>query len=432
MNDSQRPPEPNQPSQPAWIRPDTGFSTSGYPGSTHPAPTRPTDTRPQPGPEAGRRRPTWAALLGTSLAAALLASGVTLGAGHLIEPTTQQTASPGVSTTTSADTSTNARAASSGALPNWEAVASEVKDSVVSISMRTADGSGNGSGVILDNTGHILTNNHVIDGAREIVVTLADGRMLKAKVRGTDPATDLAVLTLDDPPSDLKPATFGDSSGLTVGQPVVAVGNPLGLSSTVTTGIVSALNRPVTTSKVSQDGPFEQVVDRVTTNAIQIDASINPGNSGGPIFDGTGKVIGISSSIATLGQQGKAGSIGLGFAIPANLASRVADQLIANGVAEHAFLGVGLATGQAATDSAVRAGAQVRSVEDGSPAGKAGIQVGDVIVAIDKNAVQSADSLVGYVRQYASGDTVTVSVVRGGQTKDIEVTLAARQDQPQR
>ncbi|OKL53954.1 hypothetical protein BSZ39_06820 [Bowdeniella nasicola] len=309
-------------------------------------------------------------------------------------------------------------------------MAANVKNSVVSISVRRADGSGSGSGVVLDTSGHILTNNHVINGAQQIIVTLADGRKFPAKVRGTDSATDLAVVTLDKPPSDLSPATFGNSSKLSVGQPVAAVGNPLGLSSTVTTGIVSALNRPVTTTKTSDHG-FEQVGDRVTTNAIQLDASINPGNSGGPVFDATGKVIGISSSIASLGPKGQAGSIGLGFAIPANLASRVADQLIANGVAEHAFLGVGLATGEATTESGVRSGAQVRSVEEGSPAANAGVKIGDVIVAVDGEPVSSADSLVGFVRQYASGDKVTLTVVRGGKDTKVDVTLATRQDRTQ-
>ena len=357
----------------AWIRPDT---EANYQQTYANPPQR------QGAPADVRRRPSWAALIGTSLASALLASGATFGGAALLNDSTEPTPAASTSQSSSAAPTAAALAASSSEQPNWEAVAAHVKPSVVAISTRTAEGSAAGSGVILDSSGHILTNNHVIDGARQIQVSLSDGRMFEAEVRGTDPATDLAVITLTNPPSDLEPATFGDSSGLTVGQPVVAVGNPLGLSSTVTTGIVSALNRPVTTQQTTGQGPFQQVTGRVTTNAIQLDASVNPGNSGGPVFDATGQVIGITSSIATLGTEGESGSIGLGFAIPGDLASRVADQLIADGVAKHAFLGVGLADGEAKTKDAVRTGALVRTVESDSPAAAAGIESGDVIVAI--------------------------------------------------
>ncbi|MDO5701336.1 MAG: trypsin-like peptidase domain-containing protein [Bowdeniella nasicola] len=432
------------PEQP-WIRPDTDAFLSAHTnphGSAHAPNAMPTagvgapthgggpgarqGIRSSQGRAPRRSGPTWKALIATSLGAAVLASGMSVGAVQLMDRHTVSTASPTASPSPVSEPPL--AEVSSTDLPNWEAVAERVRPSVVAIATRTAEGSGAGSGVILDTAGHILTNDHVIAGARDIVVTLNDGRMLTATARGTDPATDLAVITLTDPPEDLAPATFGDSKALAVGQPVVAVGNPLGLSSTVTTGIVSALNRPVTTTKVSGEGPFQQVTGQVVTNAIQLDASINPGNSGGPVFDGRGEVIGISSSIATLGQRGESGSIGLGFAIPAKLASRVSDELIASGIAKHAFLGIGLADGRAELGTSIRAGALVRSVEPGSPAAKAGVREGDIVTSIDDDPVVSANSLIGYVRQYAANDTVELTIARDGDLHEVQATLDVRED----
>jgi putative serine protease PepD len=309
-------------------------------------------------------------------------------------------------------------AGSTNASPNWEAVAKAVRPSVVAITVTMANGQAEGSGVILDAQGHILTNNHVVSGANgDVEVTLSDGRVFKASVVGTDAATDLAVVKLTDPPKDLAPAVIGKSDEVTVGQPVMAVGNPLGLSSTVTTGIVSALDRPVSTSSGSS---------QVVTNAIQIDAAINPGNSGGPLFDASGKVIGITSSIATLSSGGgESGSIGLGFAIPSALADRVAAELLADGTASHAYLGVGLKDGTATADGVTRRGAVVEQVNDGTPAQKAGLRTGDVVVAIGGASTPGAESLTGYVRELASGQTATLTVVRDGKTFDVDVTFAA-------
>jgi putative serine protease PepD len=305
--------------------------------------------------------------------------------------------------------------------PDWQAVASAVKDSVVAITVTTSQGEAQGSGVIVDSEGHIVTNNHVVSGAQDdkVQVTLTDGRIFTADVVGTDPTTDLAVVKLQDAPDDLTPAALGDSSAVAVGDPVMAVGNPLGLANTVTTGIVSALDRPVSTT---EDGSSDTVV----TNAIQIDAAVNPGNSGGPLFDAQGKVIGITSSIATTSSE--SGSIGLGFAIPVNLADMIAGQLIEDGTAEHAFLGVGLTDNTATADGVTRAGAQVQTVTSGSPAASAGIKEGDVIVAIDGKSVAGAESLTGYVRAYASGDKVTLTLVRDGTSLDVDVTLAVREE----
>src|SRR6478736_481097 len=305
--------------------------------------------------------------------------------------------------------------------PDWQAVASAVKDSVVAITVTTSQGEAQGSGVIVDTEGHVVTNNHVVSGAQDgkVQVTLTDGRIFTADVVGTDPTTDLAVVKLQDAPDDLKPAALGDSSEVAVGDPVMAVGNPLGLANTVTTGIVSALDRPVSTT---EDGSSDTVV----TNAIQIDAAVNPGNSGGPLFDAQGQVIGITSSIATTSSE--SGSIGLGFAIPVNLADMIAGQLIEDGTAEHAFLGVALSDNTATADGVTRAGAQVQSVTSGSPAASAGVQEGDVIVAIDGKSVAGAESRTGYVRAYASGDKVTLTLVRDGKSLDVDVTLAVREE----
>jgi len=307
--------------------------------------------------------------------------------------------------------------------PDWEAVSKAVAPAVVAIEVTTDQGGAQGSGVIIDDQGHVVTNNHVVAGAQgDVQVTLTDGRLFKATVVGTDPTTDLAVIKLTDPPSGLKPAALGDSGKVVVGQPVMAVGNPLGLANTVTTGIVSAVDRPVSTT--GEDGG-----EATVTNAIQIDAAVNPGNSGGPLFDAQGRVIGINSSIATLSQQ--SGSIGLGFAIPVDLVKNIASQLVDDGSAEHAFLGVSLTDGTASADGVTRRGAVVDEVTDGSPAAKAGLQVKDVIVAIGSKPVGGAESLTAYVRALASGTDVTLTVVRDGKASDVDVTLAVRKETAQ-
>ncbi|MBO0920436.1 trypsin-like peptidase domain-containing protein [Cellulomonas sp. zg-ZUI222] len=304
--------------------------------------------------------------------------------------------------------------------PDWQAVAAAVQASVVAIEVQTESGGGQGSGVIIDDEGHVLTNSHVVSGAQgNVQVTLTDGRILEGEVVGSDASTDLAVVQLLDAPDDLQPAAFGNSDEVRVGEPVMAVGNPLGLANTVTTGIVSAVDRPVSTL---EDGGSEAAV----TSAIQIDAAVNPGNSGGPLFDATGRVIGITSSIATLSAQ--SGSIGLGFAIPSDLARRVAAQLIEDGQAEHAFLGVSLSDGVATADGVTRRGAVVESVNEGSPAAAAGLQAGDVIVAVDDKPVGGAEALTALVRSLSSGDDATVTVVRDGETRELDVTLATRPD----
>ena len=306
--------------------------------------------------------------------------------------------------------------AKSGTAVDWTAVAKEVSDSVVAIDVATSDGEAKGSGVVISDKGYIATNNHVISGAQQIQVTLASGAVYSAKVVGTDTTTDLAVIKLDNPPSDLKVAEFADSDDLAVGESVMAIGNPLGYDDTATTGIVSALNRPVTVTDDDNNA--------IVTNAVQIDAAINPGNSGGPTFNAAGQVIGINSSIAsTASSSGTAGSIGIGFAIPSNLVKRVTNEIIDNGSVKHVVLGITIKSSSVEADGVTRGCAQVQAVTDGGPASKAGVKAGDSIVAFNGKAVNNNYSLLGYVRASAMGDKVKLTVVRGGNTMDLEVTL---------
>lgn len=374
-------------------------------------------------PEPRQRRSRWVPMAATATAAALLASLATAGLTGAFTPEDAAT-TPSVATLGQQESSTVPVSGSTADQPDWEAVAAAVRPSVVAIDVRTAAGEGKGSGVLLDSKGNILTNDHVVGDAADggLQVTLADGRVFEATLVGTDPATDLAVIRLVDPPKDLSPAVLGDSDDVAVGEAVMAVGNPLGLDSTATTGIVSALDRPVSTS----DGQSETVV----TNAIQIDAAVNPGNSGGPLFDASGEVIGITSSIASLSNGSSAGSIGLGFAIPSNLADRIAAELLADGSAEHAFLGVSLSDGTATADGTTRRGAVVEQVTTGSPAAEAELQTGDVIVAVGSDPVNGAESLTAFVRELAAGQEVTLTVVRDGRPTEVHVTLATREDSP--
>jgi len=307
-------------------------------------------------------------------------------------------------------------------------VAARIIPSVVSITTRTSNGGGTGSGFVLRSDGYLLTNNHVVadaigaDGgqiAGALKVQLSDGRTFEGQIVGRDPSYDLAVVKVAV--TGLTALALGDSDKIQVGDPVIAIGSPLGLSGTVTTGIISAKNRAVTTSgSTSPDNSF--------INALQTDAAINPGNSGGPLVDATGAVIGVNSAIASLGSAfgGQSGSIGLGFSIPINQAKRTAEELIRTGVSSHPIIGVSLDTAFAGP------GARIASTGDavtpGSPAAKAGLQPGDVIVAIDDQRVANSDELIVAIRSHSPGDRVTLTYTRGN-AKDVEVkvnlTLAA-------
>lgn len=366
-------------------------------------------------------RKTLAAFVAVALLSAGVGGGSAIAANHYLN-----SSSSGFSTAT-----TTQVAQASANSPDWTATAAAVKDAVVAIRVEGSNKQGQGSGVIIDAKGHIVTNNHVVSGAGQgakLSVTIGD-KTYSAKVVGTDPSTDLAVLKLENPPSNLTVASWGDSSKLKVGQPVMAVGNPLGLSDTVTTGIVSALNRPVTTQAVNDnnvdDTNFnsQRDSDVVVTSAIQTNAAINPGNSGGALVDSSGALVGITSSIASLASNGsssgQSGNIGIGFAIPSAQVKSVVEQLIANGTVKHPQLGIRASNGTSGT----QLGAKVEDVTQGSAAAQAGLQKGDLITAIDGTPVVGSESLVAQVRSYEVGKEVTLKVLRGSETLELKVTL---------
>lgn len=370
-------------------------------------------------------------LVVTGVVAALVSAALCLGVGYaaITSGAVRVATTSSLANVDSSKSSSGSATAKTGEAPDWQAVAKQVSGSVVAIQTQLSNGSAKGSGAILDKDGHIVTNNHVISGAQKIQVTLSNGQMYSAQIVGTDTTTDLAVIKLDNPPSDLKTVTFADSDELAVGENIMAVGNPLGYDDTATTGIVSALNRPVT---VMDDNNND-----IVTNAVQIDAAINPGNSGGPTFNAAGQVIGINSSIASTSSSSSsssAGSIGIGFAIPSNLVKRVADEIIKNGSVKHVALGITITSDTVEADGVTRAGAKITkgssgsAVVSGSPADKAGLKEGDTIVAFNGNAVGSNASLLGFVRAAALGDKATLTIVRDGKTMDVDVTLDQQEE----
>lgn len=369
--------------------------------------------------------PVWVTPTVTALVSVVLSLGIgysAVSSGAVSLPAAGNAATIGSSTTSNTTGSTRIDADA------WSTVASAVRGSVVAITVTGDQSEAKGSGAVLDKDGYIVTNEHVVDSDGEIKVTMSNGQIYKAKLVGTDPTTDLAVIKMIDPPSDLKAVKFADSSKLTVGQGVLSVGNPLGYEDTATTGIVSALNRPVSVS--SEDATSGMVV----TNAIQIDAAINPGNSGGPSFDSSGRVIGINSTIAsTVTSSDTAGSIGIGFAIPSDLVQRVTSEIIKNGYAKHGVLGITLSTASSSqsgssgvtvtVDGVTRAGAEVAGVSAGTPASKAGIKKGDVIVGWDDESVDGSLSLMGYVRAAVFDSTHKITLVRDGRSMVVTVKL---------
>jgi S1-C subfamily serine protease len=287
-----------------------------------------------------------------------------------------------------------------------------------------------GSGFVLDKDGHILTNAHVIDGASRVTVQFEDNKTVQAKVEGKDTSTDLALLKVDKDGLDLKPLKLGSSSSVQVGDPTIAIGNPFGLDRTLTTGVVSALQR-----KIPAPDGF------AITNVIQTDAAINPGNSGGPLIDAAGRVIGINSQIQT---GGGGGNVGIGFAVPINTAKKIVPQLKGTGTVKRAFFGI---TGQTIDRSLERlnlatdSGVLVQTVTPGSPAAKAGLRAGDasatldgselrlggdVIKKIDGKNVKTMDQVISIVADKKPGDSVTVEYLRDGKTKTAQVKLAQR------
>jgi putative serine protease PepD len=304
-------------------------------------------------------------------------------------------------------------------------IAATVLRSVVNISVENGTSGGTGSGVVLRSDGYILTNNHVVSDAAGGTITVSFNNVnetdLPARIVGTDPETDLAVIKVITTRT-LVPATLGSSGGLVVGDPVLAIGSPLGLAGTVTSGIISALNRTV---QVPDENGGEAPP---LFNAIQTDAAINPGNSGGALVDAAGRVIGINSAIATLGSgssDSQSGSIGVGFAIPVDEARSIAEQLIRTGKATHPAIGVTAAT--VGADGAGPRGARITKLTPGGAAQKGGLKVGDVVTQIAGKRVLSVDQLVVDLREHKVGDSITVSFLRGGKDQQLQVVLQDKQ-----
>ena len=294
------------------------------------------------------------------------------------------------------------------------AIAARVLPSVVSISTRSSMGGGTGTGFVIRSDGYILTNNHVVENVLQsgtLNVSFNDGKVVRGKIVGVNPAYDLAVIKVTR--TGVPALQFGDSDKVQVGDSVIAIGSPLGLSGTVTSGIISAKNRAVTAGDGQSESSF--------INALQTDAAINPGNSGGPLVDKTGAVVGVNSAIATLGSSfgSQSGSIGLGFAIPINQARRTAEELIKTGKSSYPILGISVDTNYG------EGGARVAAVSPNGPAEDAGIEVGDIIIDLDGRKITNSDELIVAIRDKAPGDRVSITVNRNDVTKVLKATLVA-------
>lgn len=331
------------------------------------------------------------------------------------------------------------------------AAAQKASPSVVTISVSSGSSAGTGSGIILDTEGHILTNTHVVtlDGAAAdaaVEVRTNDGQVYRATIVGTDPLSDLAVIKIDA--QGLTPATLGDSGGVNVGDTAIAIGAPLGLSGTVTDGIVSAVNRTIeTASSATSDGspsqggssqnPFgsqqglsaSAAQDSISINVIQTDAAINPGNSGGALVNAQGEIIGVNVAIASAGSSSSSstqgGNIGVGFSIPINQAKRVAEEIISTGKATHGQLGLSVQDKTSGSSSDFTAGAEVASVTSGSAADKAGLKAGDVVTGLAGRAVSDASELTAAAREQAAGSTMKITFQRDGRDQTADITLDA-------
>ncbi|MGX9787876.1 trypsin-like peptidase domain-containing protein [Mycobacterium sp. MMS18-G62] len=373
-----------------------------------------------PPPQGPQKRSRAGALTAGAVAVAIVSAGIGGGVAVLVQPDRH---------TTSSSVAGMAPSVPAASLPagSVEQVAAKVVPSVVKLETDMGKQSEEGSGIILSSDGLIMTNNHVVSAAKDgpggpagaqTKVTFADGHTTQFTVVGTDPSSDIAVVRAQGV-SGLTPITLGSSANLRVGQDVVAIGSPLGLEGTVTTGIISALNRPVAAGGDRQN-------QNTVLDAIQTDAAINPGNSGGALVNMNGELVGINSAIATLGgdagPQAQSGSIGLGFAIPVDQAKRISDELIKNGSASHASLGV-----QVGNDSTTD-GAKIVEVTSGGAAAAAGLPSGVVVTKVDDRVINSADALVAAVRSKAPGDKVTLTYLDpAGKPQTVEVTLGKAQ-----
>ena len=382
-----------------------------YPQPTQPAPVLP--------PRRGRK----------GFAAGVLTAALLVGGGAGVGGAAAYDALDGDDATSQSSTETTVSPVVTGgdAEPvvagSVEEVAAVVLPSVVKLDVSGAQGAGSGSGVILSSDGLILTNNHVVeiaDNGGTITVSFSDGSHAPAEIVGLDPLTDTAVIQAEGV-DGLTPATIGESGAVDVGEQVVAIGSPFGLDATVTSGIVSALDRPVDVGSDAQGNP-------TVYPAIQTDAAINPGNSGGPLVDLDGRVVGINSSIRSSSSGAEAGSIGLGFAIPIDEVLPVVEQMKAGEEPTHARIGVSVRDVAATGGALVVDGAEISEVGAESAAGQAGLRDGDVITRVDDTLITGSDSLVATVRSYRPGDEVTVTYERGGQEDTVTLTLDSDAD----
>ncbi|HKG38920.1 MAG TPA: trypsin-like peptidase domain-containing protein [Conexibacter sp.] len=323
----------------------------------------------------------------------------------------------GTTATTTIETSSPPRvqvAADTSGTLDAQQVYAQAKDSVVYVTSQTDQGEGTGSGFVISREGLIVTNAHVVEGATTVSVKVGDGATHPATVVGRDESTDLAVLRVqNDSGATFTPLTFADSSRLQVGDTTYAIGNPFGLDHTLTSGVVSALDRQI-------DAPNGYAIDEV----IQTDAPINPGNSGGPLLDDHGRVIGVNSQILNGGGSAENGNVGIGFAIPANTVRAITAELAADGQVEHAYLGVQLAPTESGT------GAQVAGLASGAPAEQAGLREGDTIVALDGSAVDGADALAAAIGGHKPGDEVRLTVERDGTRQTVTIALGTQPQEP--
>ncbi|MFE5186610.1 S1C family serine protease [Streptomyces sp. NPDC056628] len=372
----------------------------------------------QPAPKPGRGK---GGMLAAVLIAALVAGGLGGGLGYTLAKNDDNTSSTTVSAPDGGSVKRD---------PGTVAgVAAKALPSTVTIQAESSSGEGGtGTGFVFDTEGHIVTNNHVVadavDGGK-LTATFPSGKKFDAEVVGHAQGYDVAVIKLKSAPSDLKPLTLGDSDKVAVGDATIAIGAPFGLSDTVTTGIISARNRPV----ASSDGTGSNAS---YMSALQTDASINPGNSGGPLLDARGNVIGINSAIQStangMGGTAQSGSIGLGFAIPINQAKYVAQQLIKTGKPVYAKIGASVSledTSDGAKITDQGAGGS-DAVEPGGPAAKAGLKPGDVITKLDATVIDSGPTLIGEIWTHKPGDKVTITYERDGRTRTVDLTLGAR------
>ncbi|MEV4446036.1 MULTISPECIES: S1C family serine protease [Streptomyces] len=401
---------PPPPAVPSYA--DGGGSGAGGWGSSY--------EQPAPKPKNGR-----GGLVAAILVAALVAGGVGGGIGYSLAKNNDNSTD---STTVSAPSGSGDVKRASGTVAN---VAAKALPSTVTIEAESSSGSGGtGTGFVFDTQGHILTNNHVVadavDGGK-LTATFPNGKKYDAEVVGHAQGYDVAVIKLKNAPSDLKPLTLGDSDAVAVGDSTIAIGAPFGLSNTVTTGIISAKNRPV----ASSDGSASSKASYMS--ALQTDASINPGNSGGPLLDAQGAVIGINSAIQSsssggLGGTSQSGSIGLGFAIPINQAKHVAQQLIKTGKPVYPVIGasVSLEDGTGGAKITEQGASGSAAVTSGGPADKAGLKPGDVITKLDDQVIDSGPTLIGEIWTHQPGDVVKLTYTRDGKTHTAEVTLGQR------